>query len=135
MMTFKIKGLGTFDDNRTVFVDIEPKTALDTFRWELSKKLRDYCCLRPWDLERKFHFHATMATKLSPAKFNLVRKSIKIEEGIGAKFYVMRVTLIKNQKIRCEYDFLLKRLLGRREAKSRAILSESCERLEKYQEN
>jgi 2'-5' RNA ligase len=125
MMAFKIKGLGTFEDTKTVFVDIEPNTALDTFRWRLSKKLRDYCALRPYDLEREYHFHATIAMKLSPAKFNLIKNSIEIEEGAGVEFCVPRITLIKNQKILCEYDFFLKRLLGREEAKSRFLLSKT----------
>jgi calcineurin-like phosphoesterase family protein/2'-5' RNA ligase len=135
LMTFNIKGFGTFEDTRTVFINIEPDENLDTFRWELSRRLGDYCNLRPHDYEREFKFHSTIATKLSQGKFDKVKKYIETKpEPEFAHCVVMRVTLIKNSKILREYDFLLRRLLSRREAKSRSILSESYKLLEKFLE-
>jgi hypothetical protein len=135
IMTFKIKGFGTFDDTRVVFIGIRPDESLDEFRWELSKKLRDYCNLRPYDLKRKFNFHATIAMKLGLDKFDEIKKYIETKPEPESNYCVMRVTLLKGQKILCEHDFFLRKLLGRREAKSRRILFESYKRLEKYLEN
>lgn len=132
IMTFRVRGFGTFDDTRVVYLDIEPNETLDEFRWELSSKLRDYCNLTSFDLGRKFHFHGTIAMKLSRYKFNEIKKYIEAKPEPEFTRCVMRVTLIKKQKILREYDFFLRRLLRRREAKSRSILSESFERLEKY---
>lgn len=132
IMTFKVKGFGTFDDTQVVFIDIEPDKNLDKFRWELSKKLGDYCNLRPYDLERKFNFHATLAMNLRQDKFDDIKRYIETKPEPEFTHSVMRVTLIKKQKILREYDFFLRRLLKRRPAKSRSILSESFERLEKY---
>jgi calcineurin-like phosphoesterase family protein/2'-5' RNA ligase len=134
IMTFKVKGYGTFDDTQVVFINIEPDENLDAFRWELSKRLREYCSLKPYDLERKFNFHATLAMNLHQDKLDAIKKYIQAKPELEFTHCVMRVTLIKKQKILREYDFLLKRLLSRREAKSRSILSESFARLEKYLE-
>jgi len=132
IMTFKVKGYGTFDKNRVVFIKIEPDKNLDEFRWELSKRLRNYGSLRPYDLERKFNFHVTLAMNLRQDKFDEIKKYIEAKPEPEFTHCVMRVTLIKRQKILREYDFFLKRLLRRREAKSRSILLESYKRLEKY---
>jgi 2'-5' RNA ligase len=91
-MTFKVKGYGTFDGTRVVFVDIEPDESLDRFRWELSKKLRQYCNLTRFDLERKFYFHATLAMKLGPRKFEKIKKYIETQPESESTHHVMRVT-------------------------------------------
>lgn len=132
MMLFKTKGFGVFDGSRVVFIDIEPDETLDNFRWELSKKLRGYCKLSPRDLERKFSFHATIAMKLRWDKFNFIKSCIDGHSEPELTHCVMRVTLLKGQKILREYDFSLRGLLNRREAKSRPILSESYNRLPNY---
>jgi len=132
IMTFKVKGFDKFDENRVVVYKIEPDKNLDEFRWELSKKLRNYCNLRPYDLERKFYFHSTIAMKLYPDKFEKIKDYISEKPEPEFTHCVVRVTLIKNSKILREYDFFLGKLLYRREAKSRAILSETWEKLEQY---
>jgi len=132
IMAFKVKGFGTFDDTRVVFIDIEPDETLNKFRWELSKKLSNYCSLTQYDLERKFSFHATIAMKLRWDKFNKIKEYIETKPEPEFTHFVMRVTLIKNSKILREHDFFLRRSLSRREAKSRLILSESYERLENF---
>ncbi|HIE41263.1 MAG TPA: 2'-5' RNA ligase family protein, partial [Candidatus Aenigmarchaeota archaeon] len=116
IMIFKVKGFGTFDANRVVFINIEPDETLDRFRWELSKKLRDYCSLRKYDLEREFSFHITIAMNLNRDKFNKIKKYIETKPEPEFTHCVARVTLMKNHKIRREYDFFLKKLLNRREA-------------------
>jgi calcineurin-like phosphoesterase family protein/2'-5' RNA ligase len=132
IMTFKVKGFETFDENRVVFINVEPDKNLDEFRWELSKKLRDYCNLRPYDYEREFSFHSTIAMKLGRDKFEKIKDYIRKKPEPEFTHYVVRVTLIKNSKILREYDFFLRKLLYRGEAKSRAILYETWERLEQY---
>lgn len=132
IMTFGVKGFGTFDDNRVVFINIKPDKNLVAFRWELAERLRDYCNLRSYDNQRDFRFHSTIAMKLSPDKFNRIKKYVETKPEPEFIHCVMRVTLLKNSKILREYDFLLNRSLGRWPAKSRAVLSESYNRLEKY---
>lgn len=132
IMHFNVVGFNTFEDNRVVFIDIKPDKDMGEFRWELSKTLQAYCRLRPWDLKRNFGYHATLASKLNPEKFKKVKNYIKRKPKPNFNHVLMRVTLIKGQKILYEYDFLLRRLLNRREAKSRKILNESFEKLKEY---
>lgn len=132
IMHFDVEGFNTFDDTRVVFIDINPDKELEEFRWELSKTLQSYCHLRPFDLKRKFEYHATLAFKLNPEKFKCVKNNIKRKPKPKYNHVLMRVTLIKGQKILYEYDFLLRRLLNRRRALSRKILSKSFEKLQDY---
>jgi len=132
IMQFQVIGFDTFEDNRVVYIDIEPDAKLDDFRWGLSQTLRVYCSLKPYDIERKFSFHATIAMKLPPRKFEKVKKYINKKPKPKFRHVLLRATLIKNQKILCEYDFLLKKLLNRREAISREILSKTFDMLKKY---
>jgi len=135
IMTFDVNGFGTFEENRVVYIKIEPDKNLDIFRWELSKRLGDYCNLRPYDREREFSFHSTVAMKLGQDKFSNVKKYIETKPEPKFAHCVMRVTLIKNSKILREYDFFLRRSLSRWEAKNRSTLSESYKRLENFCEN
>jgi len=121
-MQFQVVGFNTFEDNRVVYIEVEPDTKLDYFRWRLSQTLQEYCFLQPNDTQRKFSFHATVAMKLTPKKFKQVKKYIYKKTKPRNKNILFRVTLIKNQKILREYDFVLKKMLNRREAKSRTVL-------------
>jgi len=132
IMQFQTVGFNTFEDNRVVYIEIEPDTKLDDFRWKLSQTLQPYCGLKSYDLKRKFNFHATIAMNLSPKKFEQVKKYISKKAKPRYKNILLRVALIKNQKILCEYDFLLKRLLNGREAISREILSKTFDKLKEY---
>jgi 2'-5' RNA ligase len=123
IMQFQVVGFNTFEDNRVVYIEVEPDTKMDYFRWKLSQTLHEYCILQPYDTERQFSFHATIAMKLPPKKFKQVKNYIYKKSKSRYKNILFRVTLIKNQKILQEYDFILKKMLNRREAKSRTVLS------------
>ena len=132
LMHFNVVGFDTFENNRVIFLDIQPDKKMEMFRKDLSTTLQRYCKLKPYDLEEKFSFHATIAMKLYPSKFEQVKRYISKKTKPNYKHVLLRATLIKNQIILCEYDFLLKKLLNRREAKSRTILSYTFNKLEKY---
>lgn len=132
IMHFNVVGYNTFEHSKVVFIDVKPDNNMDEFRWKLSKTLQPYCSLKPYDLERKFEYHSTLAMKLQPKKFKEIKKYIDSKPKPNFKHVLMRVTLIRNQKILYEYDFLLNKLLNRREAKSRNILSQSFDKLNEY---
>ncbi|MBU0459462.1 MAG: 2'-5' RNA ligase family protein [Nanoarchaeota archaeon] len=131
LMRFTVEGFGAFENNGVLFININPDNKLDKFRWELSKTLQSYCNLRQYDYERKFEYHSTVAMKLSPHKFKSVKKYIDRKEKPNFKHYLMRVTLIRNQKIMYEYDFFLRKFLNRNAAKDRYILSRTFDELKK----
>lgn len=129
ILSFKVEGFDTFGDTNVVFINIKPDKKLDQFRWELSKKLRSYCYLGPYDLKREFEFHSTIAMKLAPKKFKKIKRYIDRKPKPNFKHILLRVSLIKNQKILYEYDFMLRKLLNRHEAKSRDVLSHTFDKL------
>lgn len=135
LMHFKLSGYGTFDNTRVVYINIEPDEKLNRFRLELSRKLQSYCSLKPIDIETKFYFHATIAMKISPEKFGKIKHYIKTKEELNHNYCLMRAALIKNQKILYEYDFLLKKLLNREEAKNKKVMSQTFNKLKLYQKN
>lgn len=130
IMKFTVEGFDTFDDTGVVYFDVSPDDKLSDFRWELSKTLQHYCHLTPYDLKRDFKFHSTLAMKLSSTKTQLIKDYILKKPTSKFQHILMRVTLIQNQRIFYEYDFLLKRLLNRHEAKSRQIIKQSFARLQ-----
>ena len=130
-MNFRVTGYGTFDDTGVVFIDIEPSPALEEFRWELSQTLQPYCHLSRYDSDKKFSFHGTLAMKLPPHKLHQIKEFIKTKPKMQFNHIMLRATLLRNSKILCEYDFILKKLLFRREAKSRTVLSETFAELKK----
>lgn len=132
IIKYGITGYNTFENTRVVFIDIKPDQIMDEFRWELSKKLQPYCRLSDYDLERNFKFHATIAMKLNPYKFNNIKQYIKSKPRPNFKHILLRATLLRNSKILYEYDFLQRRLLNRREAKSRRIYNQTLEKLKQF---
>lgn len=136
IMEFNINGYGTFDENRVVFINIDPSELLKKFRWGMSKQIQPYCKLKPYDYEKDFKFHATLAMKLDPSKFNKVKNYIKYIREPKYKHVLMRVSLIRNRnkqpRILCEYDFLQRKLLDRRQALSRQEYEKTRKLLDLY---
>ena len=132
IMEFNVVGFNTFEDNRVVFIDIQPDVKMEEFRRELSETLRPYCSLKQYDFQENFNFHATIAMDLNPKKFQQVKNYIDKKQEPSFKHILMRVTIIKNQRILYEYDFMLRKILNRKEAKSQAILSKTFSELKEY---
>jgi calcineurin-like phosphoesterase family protein/2'-5' RNA ligase len=134
VMLYEADVFGSFDDTQVVKININPDEKLDKFRWELSKTFCEYCTfLKSYDRERSFNFHATVAKPRSRFKFEVIRRYIKTEHKPRFTHVVMRITLLKNGLILGEYDFMLRRMLSRREARDKRILTQSFRELEKYQ--
>ena len=70
--------------------------------------------------------------KLSPSQFSTVKDYVEILDPPTYKQFLLRATLIKNSKILYEYDFLQRRMLSRREAKSRTGMAQTKKLLEDF---
>lgn len=119
LTTFKIKDFGNFPKNKVIFVNIEPSEQLRQMQKELASKLKSFCKLSEFDFD--FKPHATLAFKDVGKKFNSIWNYVKNTHPPHIRQYLIRVTLIKNQFILCEYDFLQKRMLSRAEAKNKLV--------------
>ncbi|MEM3373588.1 MAG: 2'-5' RNA ligase family protein [Candidatus Woesearchaeota archaeon] len=122
IISFRIKGFNYFDSwaNKVIFLDIVPSKELKELRWELAKKLRTIVyTLSEFDKKKEFFFHATIAFKDIDTKFDKIWKYIKNKEEPNINQKLLRITIVKNGKILCEYDFIQKKLLNRKEALSK----------------
>jgi 2'-5' RNA ligase len=121
LVNFKLKGFGYFNnpEGKVIYADIEPSKELEELRWELAKRLLKYVELKEGD--KKFAFHATIAFKDIDRKFSDIWRYLKSKEIPNINQYLLRITILRNGKILCEYDMMLKKLLNRKEALSKRI--------------
>ena len=131
-MGFKIDGVSAFDDTKVVYFNVNPSREMDEFRWSLAQKLKSYCQLNRFDYEIKYKFHATIAMKLPDDKFLEIKKYTKRKDILRLEHKIVRATLIKNELILQEYDFLLRRPLDRKLAKDRDVYIHTLDLLNAY---
>jgi calcineurin-like phosphoesterase family protein/2'-5' RNA ligase len=132
---FRIKGFDYFDkEHKVIYLDVEPSPELEWLRWELAQSLSKISTHKPWDKERKFEFHLTIAFKDIDKKFNKIWDYVKSIEEPNINQYLLRITILgRNRRILYEYDLVLKRLLNRREALSKHLWRKTVNRLREMQ--
>lgn len=119
LIDYIIEGIDVFTDTGVVYLNVHPSDKLTTFRRDLRDRLRRYCNLSEFDFVEPFAFHSTIAKHLSQQKVKAIQKNIRHDQKYNHR--MLRATLLKNGKILVEYDFLLKRMLSRREALSKQV--------------
>jgi 2'-5' RNA ligase len=121
---YEIGGYGFFDSSRVVFVDIIPDENLRQFRYRLSRAIAPYCTMRAYDLDdaETFRFHSTLAMKLDWLTFMRIRWYFRNQAPVRNQHHPIRVTLLRNSEIVCEYDFVQNRMLSRSQACSKATM-------------
>jgi 2'-5' RNA ligase len=130
---YTVDGFGYFENETgVIFIDIKPNENLKTFRWTLAQKLTPYCKLKKFDYNQDFKFHATLAMNLNDRNFTRLKKYIDTQPEPKYKQVLIRVTILKNSRILCEYDFLQRRLLNRNEALSKRELSKTLHLVKEF---
>jgi 2'-5' RNA ligase len=118
-MTFKFEGFRQFGNflfgKRVVAVNIVASTELEQLRSDLVNVLSQYCELGKFD-KKDWKPHATLAFKDIDHKFKQIKEFVDNQNCPPIRHYVLRLALVKNARILCEYDFLQKRFLMRHEA-------------------
>jgi len=139
MVEFSLVGFGKFGNwltgNRVINVDVEPSKELEEIRLEIANRLKDFCKMTEFDNKKSFKFHATIAFKDIDRKFSDIWDYIKQKEPPKISQYLLRITIIKNQKILCEYDLMQKRLFTRRDALNRDLFKKTLAILKRNLEN
>jgi len=116
---FTIDGFGYFvNETGVIFINIKPSENLKTFRWTVAQTISRYCKLREFDYKPGFKFHATLLMNLNDYDFSKIKEYIDTVTEPQYEQILIRVTILKNFRILCEYDFLQRRLLNRTEALS-----------------
>jgi calcineurin-like phosphoesterase family protein/2'-5' RNA ligase len=129
-VTYRLDGFENFPDSRAIFVDIKPSNGLKELRLELMRTLSPFCQLSEYDNEGDFHFHASIAIKLSPYKFSAIWEYLQKKQPIQKDQFLLRVTILdRNRRILREYDLIQGKMLSRFEALNRTILSKTIDML------
>jgi 2'-5' RNA ligase len=130
---YTIDGYGYFENETgVIFINVKPNENLKQFRWTLAQKLSNHCQLREFDYKQDFKFHATLAMNLKDCDFSRIKRYIDSKPEPQFKQILIRVTILKNSKILCEYDFLQRRLLNRNEALSKSELTKTFSLLDEF---
>lgn len=122
---FEIEGFGTFRKSRVLFLDIKPNRKFKKFRRKLIRRIRGYTSRPPYDKVWFWKPHATIAMHLPKSKFKAVKKFLKRKKDPYYNHLLVRATLLKDSKILYEYDFMLGKVLNRKKAKSRYLISKT----------
>lgn len=130
-LDYEVSGFGYFERKKwslfiprnkkhAIYLKINPDSNLLNFRSNLAKELIPKTKSKNIDIDSdsNFKFHATLAMKDIHQKFDNIWNYLKTYH-IKSKGVCYRITLLKNSKILCEYDFVQKRILNRRVALSR----------------
>lgn len=123
LIGYVVEGVGVFDDTGVIKLNVQPSKELINFRRDLRDRLRKYCTLSEWDFVEPFEFHSTIVAHVDQDKIRAIKRHISHDQRYSHR--MLRATLLKNGKILAEYDFLLKRLLSRREALSKQVLDKT----------
>jgi 2'-5' RNA ligase len=138
LIKFNINGYGCFNSSKVVYINIEPSKEMIKFREDLINQLKRYCKLSSTDIFsflgiikiiKKYSPHATIAMKLGNSRFQRVRDYVNRKKEPSKEYIMARASLIKDRIILCEYDFLLRKLLNRNQAKSKGVYSETLEKI------
>ena len=133
LVPFIVKGFDYFDkEQKVIYLDIDPSAELKELRQELAKKLNKISDSRQWDNKKQFQFHSTVAFKDIDRKFPKIWEYIKKKEEPNIKQHLLRITILKGNKILYEYDLILQKLLNRRQALSRYWLNKTIKNYKGY---
>ena len=139
LVEFNIDGFGKFNE-RAIFVNIKSSDNLDKLRNKLVKKLDKFCKLKPHDYEKEYRPHATLilntdivgkSGKSVSQKFSEIIKFLKSWTVPKLTMHVLRITIIKDSRILCEYNLMLGKVLSRREALNRDIYSATVGKIQR----
>lgn len=112
--------LGLKKRKHVIYLKIKPDSNLQKFRHRLAKELikKTRTQKHDHDSESDFKFHATLAMKDIHEKFDDIWEYLK-NYPIQTMGVCSRITLLNKGRIICEYDFVQKKILSRREAMSK----------------
>lgn len=121
-----------FPRPKVIYKKVKPGKDMIRFRKDLLNRIIKYCSLCHTDInnflgifniKRTYSPHITLAMGLTPNKFKQIKRYLSRKKEFSRKHLLARTTLLKKGKILYEYDFILRKLLNRSQAKNKEILS------------
>jgi 2'-5' RNA ligase len=119
LVPFRIEGFGHFDD-KVIYIRVRPSETFEDLRRDIAERLLEFVDTKsPFDAHFGLSFHATIAFRDIERKFGRIWNYIEERPPPNINQHVLRVTILRGHKILGEYDLLQRRLLSRREARSK----------------
>jgi len=113
---FELNTYSVSDASHAVCIRVDPGAELVAFKKNLLQIIAPYCNLQKRDTEEPVVFHATVVKNIKLQKYDLIKKHIEQFKPQQLRHYVIRATLEKEQQFLCEYDFLTRSVLTKKEA-------------------
>ena len=114
---FKLEGFGFFVSTRVIYFNVIAQKELQELRRELVLKLARFCKLNEFDENYTYKFHATICFKVSKEKFRKILEFVKNRKLPSISQFITRISIIKNGKILCEYDFFSEKTFNKKRSK------------------
>ena len=123
LVPFSTGDFSYFDnpDKKWNIIRINPSPELEAFRLQMAESLIRSQIAPPqsYDLDKNYYFHISIGKTEYIKTFNNLRTIIRTWEPPDMNLHLLRISIIgKDQKIRFEYDLILKRWLNRKQALS-----------------
>jgi len=133
LVPFEIDGFEWRDgeEGKVIAARINASAELRQLRQALANELSSICSLHRFDTQPDFWFHTTIAFKDIDHKFDRIWHYLDSKEKPHIKQHLIRITVLNHdRRIEGEYDLMLRRWLGRREALSKSAYQKTMNRLE-----
>jgi 2'-5' RNA ligase len=129
LVPLKIEGFGHFG-KEVIYMRIRPSKELEDLRRDISEKLLKLTTTKSeFDSNFNLSFHATIAFRDIKRKFADIWNYIERKPAPNIRQHLLRITILKGNRILYEYDLLQQRLLTRREALSKRSWRKTLELL------
>ena len=130
LVPFEVKGFNYFDKaHKVIYLDVNPSIELKELRQKLTQRLGKVSNSQQWDKQKQFLFHSTVAFKDIDSNFSRIWGYIKGKEEPNINQHLLRITILKGERILYEYDLILKKLLNRNQALSRYWYNKTMRKL------
>ena len=116
LCSFEINSYAFSDPTRSVCIRIDPDEHMLAFEINLLQALAPFIKQEKEESTEPYVFHATIARNVNQQKYGLIKMHTAQMKTLHFKHYVIRVTVTKEDKFLCEYDFLTRSVLTQKEA-------------------
>ena len=124
--SYEINTYAFSDATRSVCIRIDPGEEMNAFEINLLETLAPYFSPQKKESEDPYVFHATVVRNVNPQKYEQIKKHAEQIKPLHFKHYIIRITITKEHKFLCEYDFLTRLVLTQKEALDKQ--QEFCDR-------
>jgi len=134
LVSFRTGDFGHFDnsDKKWIIIKIQPSPELKTLRLQIAESLIKSKIAPPqsYDRDSDYNFHIAIAKTEYIETFNHLRNIVRTWAPPDKSLHLVRISIIgKDQKIRFEYDLMLKRWLNRSQALSSVWMRKTIDEL------